>query len=61
MEFTPNYEVADALWLPFGRLLESDRWIEYLYPPAGSHFPGIQLDVPDQVIWGLTLRLLAPP
>lgn len=55
---SPNYEVADALWVPVHQLLDERRYIDYLYPPAGTTFPGIQLDEPDQVIWGLTLRLL---
>ncbi|MEM8925911.1 MAG: CoA pyrophosphatase [Actinomycetota bacterium] len=55
----PNYEVAAGLWLPFDQLLDRRRYIDYLYPPAGARFPGIQLDEPSQVIWGLTLRLLA--
>ncbi|MEL7156753.1 MAG: CoA pyrophosphatase, partial [Actinomycetota bacterium] len=55
---SPNYEVADALWVPVHQLLDRSRYIDYRYPPAGTTFPGIQLDEPSQVIWGLTLRLL---
>ena len=54
-----NAEVADVLWLPLEGLLDQDRYVEYWYPPAGAHFPGIQLDQSHQVIWGLTLRFLA--
>ena len=54
----PNREVADALWVPFDHLLDQGRYIDYLYPPADNRFPGIQLDHPEQVVWGLTLRLL---
>ncbi len=55
---TPNEEVADTVWVPLSALVDEDRHIDYLYPRAGSVFPGIQLDQPDQVIWGLTLRFL---
>lgn len=59
-QLEPNHEVADALWVPVPHLLDHDRYIDYHYPPSGpTRFPGIQLDHPDQVIWGLTLRFLA--
>lgn len=56
---SPNQEVADVLWVPLGHLLDDDRYIEYRYPPSDARFPGIQLDNPHQVVWGLTLRFLA--
>ena len=40
-------------------LLDQGRHIDYWYPPSQSTFPGIQLDIEAQVIWGLTLRFLA--
>lgn len=55
----PNHEVADAVWLPLATLADQRRFIDYDYPPAGATFPGIQLDRDGQVIWGLTLRMLA--
>lgn len=55
----PNYEVAEALWVPLAQLADHDRYIDYFYPVSQSTFPGIQLDNPNQVIWGLTLRFLA--
>ncbi|MGF1598832.1 MAG: NUDIX hydrolase [Acidimicrobiales bacterium] len=57
----PNREVAAALWVPVDVLLDRDRYIDYRYPTRGDSatFPGIQLDDPRQVIWGLTLRMLA--
>lgn len=58
-ELQPNHEVADVLWVPVAELLNPDRYIDYHYPPSNGTFPGIQLDKPDQVIWGLTLRFLA--
>ncbi|MEM7341527.1 MAG: CoA pyrophosphatase [Actinomycetota bacterium] len=55
----PNHEVADAVWVPLSTLADASRFIDYDYPPAAATFPGIQLDRDGQVIWGLTLRLLA--
>lgn len=56
---TPNYEVADVVWVGLDQLGDRSRWIDYWYPPAEATFPGVQLDRDDQVVWGLTLRLLA--
>lgn len=58
-ELSPNYEVADVVWVSLADLADRQRYIEYLYPPSGMHFPGIQLDRQEQVIWGLTLRFLS--
>jgi len=55
---SPNYEVAEAIWLPVNELINPNRYIDYYFPPADSTFPGIQLDKDHQVIWGLTLRIL---
>lgn len=56
---SPNHEVADVLWVPMTDLLDPNRYIDYHYPLSQGVFPGIQLDDPNQVIWGLTLRFLA--
>jgi 8-oxo-dGTP pyrophosphatase MutT (NUDIX family) len=58
-ELTPNHEVADVVWVPLADLADRSRYIDYLYPLSETTFPGIQLDVDDQVVWGLTLRLLS--
>lgn len=55
----PNYEVAATVWVPLADLTDRSRYIDYYYPASDSTWPGIQLDDPDQVIWGLTLRFLA--
>lgn len=55
---TPNYEVDDVIWVPLATLLDPDRHIDHLDARSGRRFPGIQLDNPHQVVWGLTLRLL---
>jgi 8-oxo-dGTP pyrophosphatase MutT (NUDIX family) len=52
-------EVAEVVWVPFSALLDRQRHVDYLYPRTGLVFPGIQLDNPEQVIWGLTLRFLS--
>lgn len=58
-ELTPNYEVADTVWVNLADLTDPERSIDYYFPMAESTFPGIQLDQEDQVVWGLTLRMLA--
>ncbi len=55
----PNYEVDSIVWVPLDDLLDPARYVDYTYPATGAVFPGIQLDEPTQVIWGLTLRFLA--
>jgi 8-oxo-dGTP pyrophosphatase MutT (NUDIX family) len=54
-----SHEVAAVVSVPVGDLLDPSRHIDYHYPRTGLLFPGIQLDHPDQVIWGLTLRFLS--
>jgi len=57
-DLTPNYEVAGTVWVPLCDLVDPDRFIDYYYPANDATWPGIQLDHPDQVVWGLTLRFL---
>ncbi|MEM7193565.1 MAG: CoA pyrophosphatase [Pseudomonadota bacterium] len=70
---TPNYEVEDTLWMPFGWLFESRRQIGYATPFRNTPYDGIDL-TPDAslssgrsgtvsyeqspVLWGLTYRFL---
>jgi len=56
---TPNYEVAATVWVPLADLADRTRYIDYYYPLSDSTWPGIQLDIESQVVWGLTLRFLA--
>lgn len=56
---TANYEVAETVWVPLAMLADHGRYIDYYYALSDSSWPGIQLDKPSQVIWGLTLRFLA--
>ncbi len=53
-----NYEVADILWVPLTVLCDENRFIDHYYVQSRSSWPGIQLDKPSQVVWGLTLRFL---
>ncbi len=55
----PNYEVADTVWVPLADLTDPKRSIDHYFAVADANFPGIRLDRDDQVVWGLTLRLLA--
>lgn len=61
-ELRANYEVAEILWIPMATLADPARHIDYEYPIGSGGrtvFPGIQLDKPTQVLWGLTLRMCA--
>jgi 8-oxo-dGTP pyrophosphatase MutT (NUDIX family) len=52
-----NHEVADALWVPVGTLLDPGRHVGHRWGP--SRWPGILVGEPDRhVVWGLTYRLL---
>jgi 8-oxo-dGTP pyrophosphatase MutT (NUDIX family) len=56
----PNEEVAEAYWLPLEHLWDvgnKDR-VEIVFPRPGhgSNFPAIRFR--DQLIWGLSLRVL---
>ncbi|MDH3300322.1 MAG: CoA pyrophosphatase [Acidimicrobiia bacterium] len=55
---SPNYEVADTVWVPLPHLADPARHIDYYFPAAGASFPGIRLDGDGQVLWGLTLRFV---
>jgi 8-oxo-dGTP pyrophosphatase MutT (NUDIX family) len=57
---TPNYEVAQAVWVPLARFFETDRYTHVRHPRAPDQkFPGIRIgDAGNQVVWGLTHRFL---
>ena len=57
-ELVNNHEVADSLWVPLAVLADADRHIDYYWEQSDSTWPGIQLDHPEQVVWGMTLRFL---
>ena len=60
LPLTPNYEVAEAYWIPLAHLWEPGNatWLELDGggPGAARIYPGIRFR--DQVIWGLTFRVL---
>lgn len=55
--FTISYELAAAYWISMRHLWASENWVERYVEWRGRHFPGIQFG--EQVIWGLTLRILS--
>lgn len=56
----PNYEVAQALWVPVRRLVTPESQVAHPYPEAGDPvYPGILVGRPGRhVVWGLTYRFL---
>lgn len=61
---TPEpHEVADAFWLPMGRLFDAGSATRHRAGPWGT-FPAIAVDhdddasTPPRVLWGLTLQML---
>jgi 8-oxo-dGTP pyrophosphatase MutT (NUDIX family) len=58
VELRPNYEVAQLLWAPLGRMLrgELDAVKELTRGGKQTRFPGYR--VRDQVVWGMTHRML---
>lgn len=58
---TPNYEVAETIWVPLVRFFETEYYTHVSHPRAPDQkFPGIRVsDAEDQVVWGLTHRFLS--
>jgi hypothetical protein len=59
-DITPNYEVAQTVWVPLGWFFEEARYTYVHHPRAPDQkFPGIRVsDASNQVVWGLTHRFL---
>jgi 8-oxo-dGTP pyrophosphatase MutT (NUDIX family) len=56
--FTPNYEVAEVVWVPMQMLLDTDNRERMVW-----EFRGAKINLPcyfygDRRIWGLSLRML---
>ena len=52
-----NREVADALWVPFARLVDPAYFVDY--PTPFGDYPGILVGEPERhIVWGLTYRFL---
>jgi len=61
LELKANYEVADMVWLPISALDDRANAFDYRHPkdPAMS-MPAVMIDESkEQVLWGLSLRMLA--
>lgn len=56
----PNYEVAEAFWVPLAWLLDPARGTRFEHPLARDHrFPAVLVGRPERhVVWGLTYRFL---
>ena len=56
---TPNYEVADTIWVPSVVLLDRTNYEDFSWHLVPDQtFPSIRVGPDGKVIWGLTLRLL---
>lgn len=55
---TPNYEVAEAFWIPMAHVWDPDNATHLEWNPGDrpAVYPAIRFR--DQVIWGLTFRVL---
>ena len=58
VEFTPNYEVAEVVWVPLEFLLDTDNREKMTW-----EFKGIKIPMPcyrygGRCIWGLSLMML---
>ena len=58
-EVTPNYEVADTVWVPLSFMGDSNNVTPYLFhlDPSGTEFPSFTYE--GYPIWGLTYRILS--
>lgn len=57
-ELVPNYEVADAFWMPLATLTDENNAFEYQTRYREEPFPAVRLDA-DRILWGLTWRFVA--
>jgi len=61
LKLKANYEVADMVWLPISALDDRANAFDYKHPkdPALS-MPAVMInESKDQILWGLSLRMLA--
>lgn len=56
---TPNYEVAEVLWLPFADLTQPERKTEFALVFEGKTLLMPAIQVNEHKIWGLTYGILA--
>ena len=58
VSFTPNYEVAEVVWVPVEYLLDTDNRQEMTWNYKGIDIPMPCYRFGDRVIWGLSLMML---
>jgi 8-oxo-dGTP pyrophosphatase MutT (NUDIX family) len=56
IEFTPNYEVAEVVWVPLEFLLDTDNRDEMLWEGRNMRLPCYFYE--QRCIWGLSLMML---
>ncbi len=59
---SPNYEVAEAFWVPLSTVTDKSNYFEYQTNYRAEPYPAIQLGPgtvgQDRVLWGLTFRFV---
>jgi len=58
VSFTPNYEVAEVVWVPLEFLLNTDNREQMNWQFKGAEFPMPCYFYQDKRIWGLSLMML---
>ena len=58
VEFTPNYEVAEVVWVPLEFLLDTDNREEMTWEYKGVKIPMPCYLYGERRIWGLSLMML---
>jgi 8-oxo-dGTP pyrophosphatase MutT (NUDIX family) len=58
VEFTPNYEVAEVVWIPLEFLLDTDNREEMIWEYRGLKIPMPCYLYGKRCIWGLSLVML---
>jgi 8-oxo-dGTP pyrophosphatase MutT (NUDIX family) len=57
--FRPNHEVAQAFWVPLRHLADPSQWRRHRFKRDGQHFDFPAIAFEQQVIWGVTYRVLS--
>jgi 8-oxo-dGTP pyrophosphatase MutT (NUDIX family) len=61
-ELSPNYEVAEAFWIPLSTVIDQANRFEYQTGYRAEPYPAIRLgpgmERQDRVLWGLTFRFV---
>ena len=58
VRFTPNYEVAEVVWVPLEFLLDTDNREKMVWQYKGVEIPMSCYMYEDRRIWGLSLVML---